>query len=197
MKNDRAAGARLLLNPALVGALSIALLAFLGGCSSDAGETDTGGVELVVTEFDGLPSLVSVNAAAAAGLVTVEEIELTSIVENPNRGVSDLQTIQLRTYEIQFSRADTGSRVPTPLVERIFSTVSPGGTATFNNLPILRSEQLLNEPLSELLFVNGGFDRETGSEVIRLNFHLRFFGRTLSGRDVATSPQSFTVEFVP
>lgn len=197
MRNDRATGARLLLKSALVGALSVVVLMALGGCSSDAGETDTGGVELIVTEFDGLPSLVSVNDAAAAGLVTVEDLELTSVVENPARGVSQLQTIELRTYEIRFTRADAGSRVPTPLVERIFSTVSPGGTADFGNLPILRTEQLLNPPLSDLLFVNGGFDRETGSDVIRLNFHLRFFGRTLSGRDVVTSPQSFTVEFVP
>lgn len=197
MRNDRATGARLLLKPALAGAFAVALLAVLGGCSSDAGETDTGGVELVVTEFDGLPSIVSVNQAASVGLVTVDEIELTSIVENPSLGVSDLQTIELRTYEIRFTRADTGTRVPTPLVERLFSTVSPGGTADFGNLPILRSEQLLNPPLSDLLFVNGGFDRETGSDVIRLNFHLRFFGRTLSGRDIVTSPQSFTVEFVP
>lgn len=193
MKNDRATGARLLWT--LV--LPCALLALLGGCSSDAGETDTGGVELVVTEFDGWPSLVSVNDAASDRLVTVDELELTSIVENPDLGVTELQTIELRTYEIQYTRADSGTRVPTPLVERVFSTVSPGGTADFGNLPILRTEQLLNPPLSDLLFVNGGFDRETGSDVIRLNGHMRFFGRTLSGRDVVTSPQSFTIEFVP
>lgn len=199
MRNDRTTGARLLMKSALVGALPLAFLLTLGGCSSDAGETDTGGVELVVSEFDGYPSLVSVNGVTdgTVGLVTVEETELTSLLENPNVTPTDLQTIEIRTYEIRFSRADAGTRVPTPVVERLFSTVPPGGTSTFNNLPILRSEQLLNPPLSDLLFVNGGFDQETSSSVIKLNFHMRFFGRTLGGRDVVTSPQSFTVEFAP
>lgn len=192
MRNDRATGVRRLLPYAF----ALALVVTLGGCSSGAGETDSGGVALVVSQFDGLASTVSVNDAAAAGLVTVDEIQLESIIENPNR-VSDLQTIELRTYEVRFTRADSGTRVPTPLVERIFSTVPPGGTSTFNNLPILRNEQLLNPPLSDLLFVNGGFDPETGSEVIRLNFNVRFFGRTLGGRDVVTSTQSFSVDFVP
>jgi hypothetical protein len=193
MRNDRATGVRRL----LTFVLPVAVVLTLGGCSSGVGDTDTGGVALVVSQFDGLPSQVSVNDAAAVGLVTVDEFQLESIVENPNQGVSDLQTIELRTYEVRYSRADSGQRVPTPLVERIFSTVPPGGTSTFNNLPILRNEQLLNPPLSDLLFVNGGFDTETGSEVIRLNFHVRFFGRTLGGRDVVTSTQSFTVDFVP
>lgn len=192
MRNDRATGVRHLLPYAF----ALALVVTLGGCSSGVGETDSGGVALVVSQFDGLASTVSVNDAAAAGLVTVDEIQLESIIENPNR-VSDLQTIELRTYEVRFTRADSGTRVPTPLVERIFSTVPPGGTSTFNNLPILRNEQLLNPPLSDLLFVNGGFDPETGSEVIRLNFNVRFFGRTLGGRDVVTSTQSFSVDFVP
>lgn len=192
MRQDRATGLPLLL--AFVLTLALATLA---GCSSGVGDTDSGGVALVVSQFDGLPSQISVNNAAGAGLVTVDQIQLASILENPNQGSSGLQTIELRTYEIQYSRADSGTRVPTPLVERLFSTVPPGGTSTFDNLPILRNEQLLNPPLSDLLFVNGGFDRETGSDVIRLNFHVRFFGRTLGGRDVVSSTQSFTVDFVP
>ena len=87
--------------------------------------------------------------------------------------------------------------MPTPLVERVLGTLAPGAQTTYNNLPILRDEQLINPPLSELLFVNGGFDTETGSDVIRLNFHIRFFGRTVGGRDVVDPDQSFTVEFVP
>ncbi len=82
-------------------------------------------------------------------------------------------------------------------MEKLISSISPGGTIQFDNLAILRSEQLRNPPLSDLLFVNGGFDQETGSDVILLNLRIRFFGRTLGGRDVATNPQSFTVEFRP
>lgn len=167
------------------------------GCSGDAGETDTGGIELVVSDFDELPTLISVNNAAAVGLVTIGEISIDSLIENPSAPISDLQTVVMQSYEVRFTRADTGTRVPTPLVEGVLGSIQPGGEVQYDNLPILRSEQLLNPPLSDLLFVNGGFDRETGSDVIRMNFHLRFFGRTLGGRDVATAPQTFTVELVP
>jgi hypothetical protein len=184
----------------LILVLPFALLG-VGGCSGDAGETDTGGVEIVVTEFDGLPLLVSVNQVAdplsGIGLVTVEQIDVESLIEVPGSPTTDLQTVVMQSYEIRFTRADAGTRVPTPLVERVLGTLAPGGNTTYNNLPILRAEQLLNPPLSDLLFLNGGFDSETGSDVIRLNFNLRFFGRTGGGRDVATPVQSFTVELVP
>ena len=184
----------------LIFVLPFALLAG-AGCSGDAGETDTGGVEIVVGEFDGLPSIVSVNAVAdplaGIGLVTVDSIDIDSLIENPGAPTTDLQTVVMDSYEIRYTRADAGTRVPTPLVERVLGTIPPGGDTNYQNLPILRAEQLLNPPLSDLLFLNGGFDTETGSEVIRLNFNLRFFGRTVGGRDIATPVQSFTVELVP
>lgn len=164
------------------------------GCS-DAGEVDSGGVSLVIADFDGLPFRVAVNIAGAA--VQVDEIELESIVQNPDLGTGNLQTIELRSYEVRYTRADTGTRVPTPLVQGLLGTVSPGGTTTLENLPVMLAEQMLNPPVSDLLFVNGGFDRETGSEVIKLNLIIRFFGRTLGGRDVVSNSQSFAVEFVP
>ncbi len=176
--------------------LLLCLPLLVAGCS-DAGKVDSGGVSLVITNFSGLPSQVGVEESAAAGLVTIDSLTLSSIVQNPNLGTTDLQTIELSSYEVVYTRADTGNAVPTPLVEKLISSISPSGTIVFNNLPILRSEQLRNPPLSDLLFVNGGFDQETGSDVVRLNLRLRFFGRTLGGRDVATDSQSFTVEFRP
>lgn len=164
------------------------------GCS-DADEVDSGGVSLVIADFDGLPIRVAVNTAGAA--VQVEEIELESIIQNPDLGTGNLQTIELRSYEVRFTRADTGTRVPTPLVQGLLGTVPPGGSTTLENLPVMLAEQMLNPPVSDLLFVNGGSDRETGSEVIKLNLIIRFFGRTLGGRDVVSNAQSFAVEFVP
>jgi hypothetical protein len=176
--------------------LPLAAVLGLGGCS-DADDVDSGGVSLVISDFDGLPTLVGTNVAGATGLVIVEEIELESIVQNPGLGTGNLQTIELSAYEVRFSRADTGTRLPTPLVAGLIGTVPPGGTTALGNLPILRSEQLLNAPLSDLLFVNGGFDKETGSDVIALNLTIRFFGRTLGGEDVVSTPQTFLVDFVP
>lgn len=164
------------------------------GCS-DADEVDSGGVSLVIADFDGLPIRISVNASG--GILQVEEIELQSIVQNPNLGTGNLQTIQLTAYEVRYTRADTGTRVPTPLVSGLLGTVPPGGTTVLENLPLMLAEQMLNPPISDLLFVNGGFDTETGGEVIKLNLIIRFFGRTLGGREVVSNAQSFLVEFVP
>lgn len=189
MRNLRALRLLLLL-PLAAGLAGLAVL----GCS-DADEVDSGGVSLVIADFDGLPFRVLVNSAGAA--VQVGEFELESIVQNPDLGTGNLQTIELSSYEVRYTRADTGTRVPTPLVQGIPGIVPPGGTTTLENLPVMLAEQMLNPPISDLLFVNGGFDRETGSDVIKLNLIIRFFGRTLGGRDVVSNSQSFAVEFVP
>ena len=52
-----------------------------------------------------------------------------------------------------------------------------------------------NIPLSDLLLVNGGFDKETGSRIIKLELELTFFGKTLSGDDVSTDPVRFSLDF--
>lgn len=181
---------------ALLALLILPLLLTSTACSSRTDEADTGGVTLVVSDFDEVPLRVSVNGANS--LVTIGEIELQSLVLEPgvvpNTGT---QTIELRSYEVRFEREDTGTRVPNSLVQSIFGTVEPAQTTLFENVPILAAEQLLNTPLSDLLFVNGGFDKETGSQVIRLRLRMVFFGRTVSGREVATEPQFLSIEFTP
>lgn len=175
--------------------LLLLLLPLTVGACTETEKTDSGGVSLTVFEFDGLPIRVSVNNSG--GIVQIGTITLESIVQNPALGANPLQFIELSTYEVRYTRADAGTRVPTPLVQRLFSTVAPGNVSRFENLPVMLSEQLLNPPLGDLLFVNGGIDTETGSPVILLNFHLRFFGKTVGGKEVVSNTQSFTVEFVP
>ena len=171
--------------------LFLAVLALaLGSCSSQT-DTSEGTVLLSVTDFDGLPSSIS----AGAGPTTIGEITLRNIAKDPSGTTSDLQSIELRSYEIRFARRDTGTRVPPPFVQSIFSLVPVNGTATITNLPFLTESQLRNPPLSDL--AEDGVDPETGSEVIMLNVSMRFFGRTLSGDDIASETASFTVEVVP
>jgi hypothetical protein len=178
----------------LIAALPLGLLA----CGSDRiHETDGGGVTLVIEGFDGLPIQVSMNATAAIGLVQVDELVIQNVAKNQNAPTSPLMDVEMRSYEVVFGRADVGTRVPPPLVQGIFGTAPVGGTETYENLPILTGEQLFNAPLSDLLFQNGAFDKETGLQTIRLNLALRFFGRTVSGEDVDTRPANFTIEFIP
>jgi hypothetical protein len=167
----------------------------LAACESRTDRTDSGGVLLSVSDFDGLPLRVGVNAAGA--ILQVDEFTIENIAKDPTGVVSSLMNVELGSYEVTYTRADTGTRVPPPYVKGLFGVVPVNGTATFENLDVMGADQFLNQPLSDLDFANGGFDKETGSRVVRLNLSIRFFGRTLSGDAVQTAPSQFTVEFIP
>ena len=182
----------------LVPVLVLVLCALgLSGCE-DRTDKSEGSVLLSISDFDGLPTQVSVNAADAAGLVTVGEITIQNIAKDPGSPTSSLMNVEISSFEVIFTRADTGTRLPPPLVRQIFGVAPVNGTIVYENLEILTSAQLDVPPLSNLLFENGGFDEETGAQVVSLNIRLRFFGRTLSGDEVETGPfDAFTVDFVP
>jgi hypothetical protein len=170
----------------------VALLA-LSGCESRTDRSE-GGVILSISDFDGLPVRVGVNASSA---VQVDSITIQNLPTDPNGGTTALMNVEMSSYEVRYQRVDSGTRVPTPLVEGIFGVAPINGTTVYDNLVIMGAEQFLNPPLSDLRFINGGLDSETGSPVIKLRFQIRFFGRTLTGNSVATEPASFDIEFVP
>jgi hypothetical protein len=163
------------------------------GCESRTDKSE-GGVILSVSDFDGLPATVSVNLT---DFLQIEQIEIQNIPKNPNAPSSDLENVEMRSYEVVYTRTDAGTRVPTPFVRSIFGVAPVDGIVEYDGLPIMGSEQFDNLPLTDLLFVNGGFDTETGNQFIILKFRIRFFGRTLTGDSVATAPIEFDVEFVP
>jgi hypothetical protein len=167
------------------------------GCESRTDKTDGGGVLLSVSDFDGLPISVSMNAADLLAAVRIDELTITSVVKDPNGPSGALMNVELESYEVRFQRADSGSRVPPIMVQRIFGQVPVNGTDTIENLPFMGIDQLETVPLRDLFFVNGGLDQETLSDRIRLDVAIRFFGRTLSGDAVETAPAAFTVDFVP
>jgi hypothetical protein len=178
-------------------ALTAVAVAFLG-CESRTDKVDGGGVLLSVSDFDGLPIIVSASQVCSAGgqcLVSVDQIILQNIPKDPFGSTSDLMNVEIQSYEVVFTREDGGSRVPPPLVQSIFGVVPVGGTSTLDNYPVMRTDQFNNVPLRDLLDV--GFDRETGSTVVRLRLALRFFGRTLSGKPVDSAPAYWSVEVVP
>ena len=177
----------------------ILLLAIgIAGCDSRTDRTDGGGVLLSVSDFDGLPLLAGVNATlASGGLIQVESLTIQNIAKNPTGNTSDLMNVEIQSYEVLFSRADRGTRVPTPFVRGIFGVVPVDGSLDYDNLPVMSSDQLNTMPLADLKYSNGGVDTETGEPKIVLNFQVRFFGRTLSGDTVETAPIYFTIEFIP
>ena len=178
--------------------IPIILAASLFGCEARTDQADGGGVLLSVTDFDGLPIQVGVNATAlSGGFVQIDELTVQNVVKDPTGASSALMDVEIRSYEVTFTRADNGTRIPPTLVRGLFGTAPAGGTFNITGLPVMTIEQIANPPLSDLLFQNGARDQETGSNIIILNLFLRFFGRTLSGDAVESAPAAFTIEFVP
>lgn len=173
----------------LFAALAVGLLA----CEAKTDKSGSGGVRLSVSDFDGLPVQISVTVATSVGMVQIEDLEVVSVVTDPTGTSSALMDVEIQSYEVIYTRADSGSRLPPKLTRGLFGTVPAGGTMDIEGLPILTLDQLTHEPLRDLSRV--GFDTETGSDIISLNCHLTFFGRTLSGDAVQTTPAKFTVDF--
>lgn len=178
-------------------ALVLAFLLLLSGCDSRLDNTDGGGVLLSVTDFDGLPTVVSVSEARVVGGVQIDSITIESIPRDIDGETSDLMNVEMKSYEVTFTRGDGGTRLPPPMVRNIFGVTPVGGSQVYDNLPIMLSDQIETTPLSDLFLENGGFDKETDRTSIILNLQLRFFGRSIAGEAVDTTPVRFTVEFVP
>ena len=173
--------------------LLLPLALFALGCEERTEQTDSGGVLLEV-EFVNSPIRIGVEDS---DVVQIPTINVNSIVANPTQTTSSLMNVQLRSLDVTFRRADSGTRVPPPFFFNTIGTVPVGGTLALSNYPIMSVEQTRSPPLSDLLIVNGGFDRETGNTFIRLDVTFQVFGTTLTGTSVASQPRTETFEFVP
>ncbi|MDH3403315.1 MAG: hypothetical protein OEP45_06840, partial [Acidobacteriota bacterium] len=129
-------------------------------------------------------------------LVQIDQITLSNVPKIPGGATSQLMNVEVESYEVTFTRAGNGTRIPTPYVAGAGGFVPVNGTDTFFNLPLMSLDQLENPPLSDLLFENGGVDTETGLQRITLNVRIRFFGRTLSGDEVQSNTVTWTIDFV-
>lgn len=174
--------------------LLLTLIALVAtGCEERTDRTDSGGVLLDVdVASQGLPFRVSVNGIDS---LMIPSIVISSIVAAPDGATSALMDVEMDKLEVRFERSDAGTRVPPPYVVEVLGTVPVNGTLTLNNWDVMSFEQFRSAPLSDLKFENGGIDSETGLEVIRLDLIIRVFGRTRSGKGVASVPRGQTFEF--
>jgi hypothetical protein len=172
-----------------------AVLLVAGSCRSRTDRT-AGPVILTFGTITNIPTVVSVTAADSAGGVSIGTFTLQSIVKDPNAiGTPALEDVEVTTYQVIYKRRDSGTRVPPPLVATLTLEVPVNSTGVINNLPIVRSDQLLSPPLSDLS--KFGQDTETGTQVIVVDAQVTFFGQTLSGDRVQSGTASFTLEFTP
>jgi len=172
-----------------------ALLLIAGGCRSRTDRT-AGAVVLTFGTITGVPiTPISMQTALANGGVILSTFNLVSVVKDPTGVPGPLEDVEITSYQVVYKRKDTGTRVPPPLVQAFALEVPVNGTGSITNLTIMRQDQLLNPPLSDL--TNFGADRETGTAVIVLDAEVTFFGHTLSGDAIASPAAGFSLEFVP
>lgn len=171
--------------------LAAALVA--AGCRSRTDRSE-GTVLLTVDRVSDYPVSLSLSSPPELGF-QIGTVVLHNVAKDPTGSTSSLQTIEMRSYTITYRRRDTGTRVPPPAVLGLSGNVGVGTTATFNNLAFLTHDQLLSQPLKDL--IDFGRDTETGTAVVVLDVTLQFFGRTLSGDEIASSPTSFTIDVTP
>jgi hypothetical protein len=178
----------------LVCLLAVSLAA--GSCRSRT-DRSAGTVVLTFGDITRPPAIVSVGQTLAAGGTgqVVVGIVLQSVSKDPTGTTGPLQDVEISSYQVIYKRRDTGTRVPPPLVASFTGEVPVNGTLTITAMPIVRLDQLLSPPLSDL--ETFGQDRETGTQVITIDTQITFFGHTLSGDAIASPPASFSIEFTP
>lgn len=176
-------------------ALSLAAVALFACEVQD--KTDQGGVIIVISEYDleGIPAVMS--ATGDFPVVGSGDATLTvrSQARNANAATSQLMDVLIEGYEVRFTRGDTGSAAPPTLTEPVGGLVPVNGTMQQNGLILLRQDQFEYGPIRDLRLT--GRDPETSSTVVRLIWHLKFYGKTISGERVETNTISFNLDVVP
>jgi len=171
--------------------IAVSVLLVAAGCRGRTDRTDSGGV-LLSASLNGEPTQLVTSTTKV--LPTVPTTTLQNIVADPTGVSSPLENIELRTYQVVYTRADSGTRLPPPLVAPISGTVPVNGTLSITGLNLMTNAQFGVPPISDI--DSFGIDRETGSIVVELHVAITFFGRTLSGREVASAPTGFNMEVI-
>ena len=165
----------------------------LAGCSGDAGTVDSGGVSLVISNFNGLPSLVGMEQAAAAGPgERSTRSRSSSIIQNPALGQTDLQTIraaQLRGRLHPGRQRDAGADAPGRRLDQHRARRAAPPRSTICRSCGASSSSTRRSRIS--CSSTAEPTTRPGLDIIKLNLRIRFFGRTLSGREVVSLPQTF------
>lgn len=127
--------------------------------------------------------------------IAIENMEITSTTKDPNGSLSPNQDVNLTRWVISPYRTDGGSTASPEWSYDQAVFVPAGGTADLENYRVYPLEYLSEVPLANLFPANGGFDPETGNTNIRQSFELRLFGKTVSGKSVATTPVPIAFNF--
>jgi hypothetical protein len=173
--------------------LAVVLVATLS-CSGGSSLDDTEAAVFLTVSIDEYSPDVDICTTAGIDMV-ISAMTITSTSKNPNADLSANQDVRLTRWVVKPYRTDGGSTASPEWQHDLSVYVPAGGTTDLENYRIYPAEYFLQEPLISLLPENGGVDDETGNRNIRQSLELQIFGRTVSGKAVATEPVNVAFNF--
>lgn len=174
--------------------VAAAAVAFGAGCTNKQGESES-----PVTVTVDLPDQSGLTNINPPRTITIPTMTLRSELKNPTAtDPNGFANVQVNNYTVTYRRADGGTVVP-PVQNFAAGVVLPsGGSVTLSDFPVISQTALQGTPFDQLFPFNGGIDRETGSNEIRMFYDVTFFGQTVSGHRVqsetATAIRIFVFE---
>jgi hypothetical protein len=170
------------------GIMKIVLVAVMvvaiAGCSGEGYESSSP-VNLVVSHSENLHRI-DLNGGARCN-EQLGTFSFLATARNPDLTGNQLQ-VRIIRYRVSYQRTDGGTAVPAPYTTSVNFLVGPTGAIDEQAIQTFRAEAFNQAPFVALRTANGGRDPETGSNRIRMDVIVEFFGETLGGENVyATS----------
>ncbi len=172
----------------------LAAVLLLGSCGGNSTLDDTEAAVYITVDIEEYNP--DIDICNTLGLdITIETMEVVSNAKAPGTSLGSAQDVRILRWVITPERNDGGT---TDSPQAIFDQgiiVTAGGTTDLANWRIYPVEYLSETPLGYLLPENGGIDPETGNRNIRQRLVLQMFGETMSGKSIASIPQSIQYNF--
>ena len=136
-----------------------------------------------------------IDVCTQVGDLVVLSMSIQSSPKEPGGSTTANQDVNLTRWVITPYRTDGGSTASPEWSYDQAVFVPAGGAADLQNYRVYPLENLNEVPLAYLFPSNGGFDPETGNRNIRQSHELQIFGRTVSGKSIATEKVSIGYNF--
>ncbi len=174
--------------------LAAALL--LGSCGGNSTLDDTEAAVYITVEIDEYNPDIDICTYIAAGIdIAIETMNVVSQAKAPGTALGSSQDVRILRWVITPERNDGGTTASPQAIFDNGIIVPAGGATDLENWRIYPVEYLNEIPLAYLLPENGGVDPETTNRNIRQRLVLQMFGETMSGKSVASVPQSIQYNF--
>ena len=170
---------------ALLACLSLVVLSCGGNSTLDNTEAE---VVLTVDIEEYNPDIDICLFQSLGADIPIAQMTIESRAKSPVANIGPNQDVNLTRWLVTPYRTDGGSTASPSWSYDLAVFVPAGGQADLENYRIFPAEYFDVEPLLWLTPSYGGVDPETGNTNIRQSLTLQLFGRTVSGKAVATEP---------